>query len=109
MADNIAVMTESDDEESLMAEFDMAIQSEAFGFNHTLSIEGSICEYQNKYHNDEENKGKVKMDFNSHFSDDSAHNSDTKFEHMKKFTHCMYDNKLLIKYGIIYYTTDGCS
>ena len=68
----------------------MEIKSEAFGFNHTLSIEGSTCEYQNKYHNDEINQVKVKTDFHSHFSDDSAQNTDTTIEHTKKFIQWIY-------------------
>ena len=49
------------------------------------------------------------MDFHSHFSDDSTHHDATAFDHMKKFIHCIYQNKLFIKYGIIYDTKDGCS
>ena len=49
------VMTEGDYAEALKAEFDMELQSEAFGFNRTLSIEGNTCEYQNKDHNNESN------------------------------------------------------
>ena len=48
------------------------------------------------------------MDFQSHFSDDSTQNSDTKFYHMKKIIHWMYENKLFINNGIIYDTTYGC-
>ena len=50
----------------------MVIHSEAFGFNHTLSIEGSTCEYHNKYHNFVSNEEKVKIYFHSHFSDEST-------------------------------------
>ena len=83
----------------------MEIQSVVFGFNHTLSIESSMCEYCNKYPNDESNNGKVKMNFHSHFSDYSAHNSATTFDHMKKFIHWMYEGIFFIKDGIIYDTT----
>ena len=38
-------MTERDYAEGLKAEFDKEIQSEAFGYNRTLSIEGSSWEY----------------------------------------------------------------
>ena len=41
-------MTEHDYAEALKTEFDMEIQSEAFGFNHTLSTEGCTCEYNDK-------------------------------------------------------------
>ena len=48
------------------------------------------------------------MDFHSPFSDDSAHNTATTFEHIKKFIHWMYKNYLHIKDGIIYDTIDLC-
>ena len=69
----------------------MEIQSELFGFNRTISIEGSTCEYYNNDHNGESNQGKVNIDFHPHFSDESAHNADTKFYPMKKFIHWMYE------------------
>ena len=49
------------------------------------------------------------MSFHSHVSDDSAQNSATRFEHMKKIVKFMYENNLFIKYGTIYNTTYGCS
>ena len=67
MADNNSVITERDYDEALKSEFDMKIQSESFGFNCTLSIEGITCEYHNKYHNDVINEGKLKMNFTSYF------------------------------------------
>ena len=48
-ADINDVMTEHDCDEASKAECDMEIQSEEFGFNRTLSIEGSSCEYHDKY------------------------------------------------------------
>ena len=53
--------------EALKAEFEMEIQSESFGFNRTLSIEGKTCEYHDKYCNCLRNETNVKMDFNSYF------------------------------------------
>ena len=101
-------MTENDYYEASKVEFDMAIKSEAFGFNSTLSTEVISCEYLNKDNNDVKNQGNMKMDFQSHFSDDSAHNAATTFEYTKKFTHWMFDNNLFIKDGIIYDNIDGC-
>ena len=49
------------------------------------------------------------MDFHSNFPDESDQNVATTFEHMKRFIQWMYDNKFVIKDGIIYDTTDGCS
>ena len=53
--DNNVVITELDDTEIYKAESGMEIHSEAFGFNHTLSVEGSTCEYHKKYHYDVNN------------------------------------------------------
>ena len=52
----------------------MEIQSEAFCFNRTISIEDSTREYRNKNLNDVSNEVNVKMGFHSHFSDDPAQN-----------------------------------
>ena len=56
VSDNNAVMTEHSYSEALKADFDMKIQSEAFGFKLNISIEGSSYEYHNKDHNDESNQ-----------------------------------------------------
>ena len=101
-------MKEHDYADAFKEKFDIEFQSEEFGFNHNIYIEGSTCDYHNKYHNDISNQGKVKYEFQSHFSDGFAQNAATTFEHTKKFIHWMYDNKLFIKGGIIYDTTDGC-
>ena len=98
-------MTERDYAESLKSKFGMEIQSEAFGFNRNLSIEGSTCEYHNKQHNDEINEGNMKIDFHSKFQMTSAKNAATTFENMKKFIHWMNENNLFMKDGIIYDTT----
>ena len=84
----------------------MEILYESFGFKFTLFIEGSTCECHNKYNNDVINEGKVKVDFYSYFSDNSAPNVANTFKHMKKFIYLMYDNNLYITYGIIYDSID---
>ena len=66
LVDRNSVMKEHDYAESLKEEFGMEINSEAFCFNQTLSIEVGTCEYHNKYQNDERNQGNVKVDFHSH-------------------------------------------
>ena len=109
LADNSAMMIKIEYAEALKVEFDTEIHSEEFGFNRTFSIEGSTCEYHNKYQNDVSNQGNVKMDLHLHFSDDSAQNAATTFQHIKKFIHWMYENNLFINNGIIYDTTYGCS
>ena len=77
-------------------------------YNHTICIEGSTCDYPNKYHNDISNEGKLKIGFESCFSYDTNANSATTFEHMKCFFHWMYENNFFITYNIIYDTKDGC-
>ena len=90
LEDNNSVMAERDYAEALKAEFDMEIQSEAFGFNHTISIEVGTCEYHNKYHNYVSNQVKVKIYFHSYFLGDSAQNEAIIFENMIfSFTWCM--------------------
>ena len=63
----------------MKAEFYMKIHSEAFGLNLTLSIEGSTCEYHDKYINYVRNEGNVKIYFHPHFLDDSAQNAANTF------------------------------
>ena len=50
----------------------------------------------------------MKVDFHSHFSDDYAQKEYNTCKHMKNFIDWMYE-VFNIKYGIIYYTIDGCS
>ena len=102
-------MTENDYYEASKVEFDMAIKSEAFGFNSNIYIRGITFEYHNKDYNDLSNEGKAKMDFHTQFLYDSSHNPATPFEHMNFFIHWMYEDKLFITDGIMYDNTDGCS
>ena len=51
----------------------------------------------------------MKIDFHSHFLDASAHNDATTFDHMIKFIHWMYENKLFINDSIVYDNMDGYS
>ena len=66
-SENIDVTTELDYVESLKAEFDMEIHSKEFGFNRTIYIESSTCEYCDKDKNDANNEGNARIDFKSHF------------------------------------------
>ena len=101
-------MIECDYAEALRVKFDTEIRSEAFGFNHTLSIEGSTYQYHNKYQNARRNQSNVKMDFHSHFSYDSDPNAATMCENTRKLIHWMYANNFFINNGIIYDNTYGC-
>ena len=96
LADKNSLMIEHDYFEALKAEFDMEINSEEIGFECTIPIEGSTCEYHNKNHNDEKNQVKVKMYFHSHFSYDSYQNDANKFEHMNNLIQWMYEVNVFI-------------
>ena len=105
-----SIMTEQDYAEALKSEFDQEIQSEAFGYNRTLSIEGSSCEYHADNDNaDNDAQPVIKMDFHSHFSDASKQNAATTFEHMKTSINHMLENHKIAPGYVIYDTTDGCS
>ena len=69
----------------------MDIHTKEFFFNHNLSIEGSTFDYHDKYCNYLSNEKKLKMDFHSKFSYDSAYNTATTYEHMKRFSQWMYE------------------
>ena len=90
-SENNDVITERDYAEEVKAEFDMEIQSEAFGFNNNISIEDSTGEYHDKDRNDVSNEESTKMNFHSHFSDDSSYNAATLFKYKKNFIHWMYE------------------
>ena len=60
-------MIEHDHAKALKAKLDMEMKSQAFVFNHNISIEGSTYEYHDKYNNDVSNEGNAKMDLHSHF------------------------------------------
>ena len=49
------------------------------------------------------------MNLHLYFLDDYSQNAATTFEYIKNFIHWMQENKLFIKNGIIYDTTDVCS
>ena len=55
LSDNNSVMKEHDYADAFKEKFDIEFQSEEFGFNHNIYIEGSTCDYHNKYHNDKRN------------------------------------------------------
>ena len=60
-------MIEHDYTKVTKEEFDMEIQSGVSGFNPTLSIEGSTCEYHNKDNNGVRNEGNLRMYFTQIF------------------------------------------
>ena len=99
LADNNNIMAERHYAEALKEELETEIQSEAYDFNHTISIESSTFEYHNKSCNYVSNEKKERMDFHSNFSDESSHNAATTFLDIKIFIHWMYDNIFFINDG----------
>ena len=100
-------MIERNYAEALEDEFDMKIQSEAFGFNHTISIEVSNQEYYDKGCNDRINEANMNIQFHSKISGYQDQTADTMCEHVKSFIHWMYADNLVVNDGIIYDTTIG--
>ena len=76
--------------EALKAKFDIEIQSDAFGFERTLYIECSTCEYHYNDHNDVSNEANANIYFHPHVSSDSSQNAATTFEHINIFIRWMY-------------------
>ena len=105
-------LSERDYAERLVKELDGEIQSEHFGDNATLSIEGCTLQYHKKaiVTNDMLDNSIVKMDFHSHFSDHSRQDAATTFEHM-----CVMLDNHRDKHGpfsrkcVILDHTDGCA
>ena len=105
-------LSERDYAERLVKELDGEIQSEHFGDNATLSIEGCTLQYHNKsvHVNDSNLEKTIRMDFHSHFSDHSRQDAATTFEHM-----CVMLDKHRDCHGpfphkcVILDHTDGCA
>ena len=105
-------LSERDYAERLVKELDGEIQSEHFGDNSTLSIEGCILQYHlnhNKRKQASEDKS-IRMDFHSHFADFSKQDAATTFEHMSKMIENHIENHgSFPKKCVILDHTDGCA
>ena len=106
------MLSERDYAERLIKQLDGEIQSDHFGDNASLSIEGCTLQYHIKSESNDtsQNNGTIKMDFHSHFADYSRQDAATTFEHM-----CvMLDNHISIhgplhKDCVYLDHTDGCA
>ena len=78
------LLSERDYAERLVKELDGEIQSDHFGDNPTLSIEGCTLQYHNKHYDPRRHpeRKKMRLDFHSHFADFSKQDAATTFEHM---------------------------
>ena len=76
--------SERDYAERLVKQLDGEIQSDHFGDNPTLSIEGCTLQYHEDTNAslDEDDQSKLSFDFHSHFSDYSKQDAATTFEHI---------------------------
>ena len=106
------IISERDYAERLVKQLDGEIQSDHFGDNASLSIEGCTLQYHKNPRDNEitENESNIKMDFHSHFADYSRQDAATTFEHM-----CvMLENHISVhgplpKKCVFLDHTDGCA
>ena len=106
------LFTERDYAERLVKELDGEIQSDHFGDNETLSIEGCTIQYHKKVDNSNQDTAELKycLDFHSHFADFSKQDAATSFEHS-----CSMIDKHISIHGplpkscVIMEHTDSCS
>ena len=106
------LFSERDYAERLTKELDAEIQSDHFGDNQTLSIEGVTLQLHNKLYDGNPNKieSKYRLDFHSHLADFSKQDAATCFEHT-----CAMLDKHINVYGplpsscVIMEHTDGCA
>ena len=104
--------SERDYAERLMKQLDGEIQSDHFGDNPTLSIEGCTLHYHGapSLSNEESMKKKLSFDFHSHFADFSQQDAATTFEHMCAMLKAHETRNGKIKKNSVFLdNTDGCA
>lgn len=99
-----SIRTRRDYAEAITALFNWQIQSDHFGNNRTLSIEGSGVEFHTA-------DGKTRLETHSHFSDDSDQNAATTHAHMCKLITKLLEMEAMKPDGtwIMFDETDGCA
>ena len=106
------MFSERDYAERLVKQLDGEIQSDHFGDNATLSIEGCTLQYHKPISPDdgEEKDSIIAFDFHSHFADFSKQDAATTFEHMCSMfsTHESVNGKIA-KNTVLLDHTDGCA
>ena len=105
-------LSEMDYAERLQKELNGEIQSDHFGENSTLSIEGCTLQYHQPQPdtNKEVNPLNPVMDFHSHMSDYSRQDAATTFEHMcVMFDHHQHRHGTFPKNAVLLDHTDGCA
>ena len=106
------LISEMDYAERLAKQLDGEIQSDHFGDNATLSIEGCTLQYHEKLSNYRRpaQRSKIYLDFHSHFADYSRQDAATTFEHIS----CMFEHHIqrhgpFPKSSVLLDHTDGCA
>ena len=108
-------LTEMDYAERLAKQLNGEIQSDHFGDNATLSIEGCTLQYHTVVNSDSGNlnNSSINLDFHSHFADYSRQDAATTFDHMNAMFRNHVErhgvNGLLPKQCVMLDHTDGCA
>ena len=97
-----SLLTTRDYVERLSAHFDLENWSDHFGNGRSLSIEGCNVEVSM-------NNSISRLQFHSHFSDDSRQDSSTTNAHMMKMMGKLKLNNQKISECTVWESTDGCS
>ena len=104
--------SERDYAERLTKQLDGEIQSDHFGDNPTLSIEGCTIQYHKnvELHNESDDPNMLLFDLHSHFSDYSKQDASTTFEHMSSMFKLHSEiHGPLPKNSVFLDHTDGCA
>jgi hypothetical protein len=96
-----SVKTRRDYAEAISAVFNFEIQSDHFGNNRSLSIEGSSVEF----HND----NGIRLEVHFHFADKSDQNVASTHAHMDVLIKQLMSEGVLQPRGLILDDTDGCA
>ena len=106
------LLSERDYAERLSKQLDGEIQSDHFGDNSTLSIEGCTLQYHKRTSNtnDQPCEYEIRTDFHSHMADFSRQDAATTFEHMCSMleVHTSRHGKLT-RNSVLLDHTDGCA
>jgi hypothetical protein len=98
-----SIKTIRDYTERLNAAFDQEIQSEHFGNSRSLSIEGCAVEMVVNVL-----EGESKLEFHSHFSDESRQDACTTMAHMEVLIKHLFKENCMAEGSTMWDDTDGC-
>jgi hypothetical protein len=110
-----SALTRRDYAERLNAKFNLEIQSDHFGNDRDLSIEGVSVHYHTleslRAFEESGDKSDLEpwMEFHSHFSDNSKQDAATTHEHMDRLVSLLLERGVLKRGGWVLDHTDGCA